>query len=186
MAAAPRIVLYIATSLDGCIATADGGVDWLGPYSDALGGFTEFTSGIGVSVMGRKTYEFFRKFAPPSGADAPTHVLTHRPLGEVPKGVRAYEGDVAGLAARVRQEAALLEGTARDIWLIGGGEVVAAFHAAGEIDLYRLFVLPVTLGAGIRLFPAGPAASIPLRLVRTQTFPSGVVELAYERVSGHA
>jgi dihydrofolate reductase len=48
----------------------------------------------------------------------------------------------------------LKEGPGKDIWLVGGGEIVTLLHDAGLIDAYILALIPVILGDGIELFPA--------------------------------
>lgn len=176
----PRVVLYIAMSLDGYIATKTGDVSYLNPYSDALAGFGEFQASIGASIMGRMTWEFVRQFMPPGPSTQATYVLTSRPLTDAPSGVHACLGDPGAVVARARRE--MPPGSARDIWLVGGGQTATAFHAGGLIDLYRLFILPVTLGDGLRLFnPSATAVASPLKLTRSHVFSSGVVEVVYER-----
>lgn len=176
----PRLILYIAASLDGFIATKTGDVSWLEPFGDATAGFAPFMSTVGASIMGRHTYEFVRQFAPPAPPDAPpTYVLTNRPLDASSPSIRPFSGDVRALDAQARRHVATLA-PGKDIWLVGGGQTLAAFHAAQLIDLYRIFLIPVTLGQGLPLFPQTTPTTTPLRLLRTDTFPSGVVELVYE------
>jgi dihydrofolate reductase len=56
----PKLILYIAISLDGKIARSDGGMDWLENHPNPNGldyGYADFLAGIGTTIMGRKTYE---------------------------------------------------------------------------------------------------------------------------------
>ncbi|GMV24454.1 MAG: dihydrofolate reductase [Phycisphaerae bacterium] len=172
------IVCYIAVSMDGFIATADGGVDWLNPFDDALAGFRDFDASIGASVMGRETYEFMRKHLPPAAPQdrRRTVVLTRRPLGDVPANTTAHAGDIPPLAAELKAAAA-----GRDVWLVGGGQAIRAFLDADAIDRWRLFVVPVMLGDGKRLLAPGQEGLRAFTLTNTHTFASGVVELAYDR-----
>lgn len=179
----PRIVLYIATSLDGFIATTEGGLDWLHPFGDATAGFGAFMASTVASIMGRRTYEFVRGFAPPGGGDTPTYVLTTHPIADAPRGVHSYSGPVGPLADLARSQAEQGQRLG-DIWLVGGGQAVAAFHAAGLIDLYRIFLLPVTLGQGVPLFASGSPLTRSLRLRRTHAFASGAIEIEYEPSGG--
>ncbi len=64
MSKAPRFRLYMAISLDGFIASPDGGVKWLEPYDPYSVGFGEFLTGIGSVVMGRKSFEQMLSFGP--------------------------------------------------------------------------------------------------------------------------
>jgi dihydrofolate reductase len=71
----------------------------------------------------------------------------------------------------------------RDIVTTGSITLVHALIGAGLVDEYRLFVYPVVLGRGRRLFPEG--TELPsLRLVETRPFRSGVVLLRYRPTSG--
>ncbi len=65
-----------------------------------------------------------------------------------------------------------------ELWVVGGGEVAAAFLAAGRLDAVVVSVHPVVLGSGTPLFGAD-APVVPLRLDETRSFPSGLVQLRY-------
>ncbi|MEL7171194.1 MAG: dihydrofolate reductase family protein, partial [Bacteroidota bacterium] len=166
----PRIVLFIATSLDGFVADADGGVDWL--FTDADYGYTDFFDTVGALAMGRTTFDQILGFGPWPYGDVPTTVFTHRPL-DIPEGVPAEvaEGDVAAWLASLRETS--LRG---DVWLVGGGALVRSFREAALIDRYVLSVHPVLLGDGIPLFD-GTLPRADLRLTATTSFPSGLVQL---------
>jgi dihydrofolate reductase len=70
---------YLALSLDGFIADADGGVDWLEPYFSSELEFSTFDSEIGALVMGRRTFDQSVKRGLSELAGRPTVVLTHHP-----------------------------------------------------------------------------------------------------------
>jgi dihydrofolate reductase len=67
----------------------------------------------------------------------------------------------------------------QDVLVAGSGELVDALRQQGLVDEYRLLVYPVVLGRGKRLF--GEGTNIPLKLVETRAFSTGVVLLRYER-----
>lgn len=67
--------------------------------------------------------------------------------------------------------------TYRRAWQVGGGQLATGFHQRGLISEYRLFLIPLTLGAGIPLFP-GQQAMQPFELTASQAYPT-VVELRY-------
>jgi dihydrofolate reductase len=75
----------------------------------------------------------------------------------------------------------LKEGPGKDIWLVGGGEIVTLLHDAGLIDTYILALIPVILGDGIELFP-GVKAQANLRLTEHRVFPNGAVMLYLEKM----
>ena len=76
--ASPQIQIYIATSLDSFIATADGGVDWLEPFQAEDLGYSAFVATIGTIVMGRTTYEQIRGFGSWPYAVYRTRFLGHK------------------------------------------------------------------------------------------------------------
>jgi dihydrofolate reductase len=171
--------VFIATSLDGFIARADGALDWLpgadGEASDAEDhGYGAFMAGVDAIVVGRLTFETVLTFAGwPYGA-RPVVVLSHGPVTIPPERAATVEWMSAPPAEVLRRLAAR---GARHAY-VDGGRTIQAFVAAGLIE--RLFVtrVPVLLGGGIPLF--GPLArDVRLRHVRTQAYPSGLVQSEY-------
>lgn len=73
--------------------------------------------------------------------------------------------------------AALKERYARDLTIIGSGELVRALHAAGLVDRYVLRIHPIVLGSGTRLF--GAADRVDVRLERSIPTTTGVVIAEY-------
>ena len=168
----PLIRYYVAVSLDGFIATADGSVAWLDPFNGEDFGYDAFLSEIGTVVLGRATYDQIRGFGdwPYPGKQA--YVVTSSALSDAPDGVQAHGDDFDGLARRLRSE------TGKDIWIVGGGRTAAGFLAAGALDRIELFVMPVLLGTGIPFLPAA-STSTPLVLTASEAGPRGVVKLIY-------
>jgi dihydrofolate reductase len=165
--------LYAAASVDGFLADEQGGVEWLDPYADALEGFGAFIKTIGSTVMGRVTYDDAVK-REQADFERPTYVVTHRPF-DPPPGVVPWSGGLRELIERIRRE------HPRDIWLMGGGILVKGFLEQDLIDIWSLAFVPTLLGSGLRLFPDASFAERRLQLVDTQTYPSGVVSMRYER-----
>lgn len=113
-----KIVLYIAMSLDGYIADANGGVSWLrgqDPDNESEGSYPEFVRDIDTVVMGWETYH----------------------------------------------------------------QVITELSPDGMSDRFYISVIPVLLGAGVRLFGELPEA-LELRLMDTRSY-NGIVELRYEK-----
>ncbi|MEK7401940.1 MAG: dihydrofolate reductase family protein [Gemmatimonadota bacterium] len=169
-----QVHLYVGISLDGYIATPDGGVAWLDPYQDARAGFMPFIETIGSALMGRTTYDHAVK-----GGHAdfgmPAYVVTHRPFTPPSPSVVPYSGDLRELVRQIRER------HTKDIWLIGGGSLTKALADADLIDIWSVAFVPTLLGAGLPMFPARTPAELRLKLVKTHAYPSGVVELRYER-----
>jgi dihydrofolate reductase len=166
----PKVVLYVATSLDGFIADRDGGVDWL--FHDGDYGYSDFLAGIEALIMGRKTYEQVLSFGEWPYGDKAAYVYTRSaPQGEHPH-VEFVSADVTAFVADLRARCS------QDIWLVGGAELTAAFRAQGLIDRYVLSVHPVLLGEGISLFE-GRQPRAELRLEGSKSYDSGLVQLVY-------
>lgn len=172
-----RIRTHLGISVDGYAATPDGRPALLSVPSFVPGeshGHPEFIAECGAVLMGRNTLE------PALGAERwpwgemPVFVLTSRALPpELPAQVSAAP-DASALLEQMRE--ADFEG---DVHLVGGPTTIAAFHSLGALDRLEVVVLPIVLGDGLPLVPAG-TDPIPLRLAAHRSFPDGSVELAYE------
>ncbi len=170
-----RVRLYVAVSLDGCIADERGEVGWLHPFDSQDYGLARFLAGIGTVLTGRVTYDQARGFGDWPYAGKRVVVLTRRALdADRPAGVEAMQGDIGSVVEQLRAE------SAGDIWLLGGAAVAQACLALDLVDTLELFVVPVTLGAGLRLFAGGGAAR-GWALAAATPFPNGVVALTYGR-----
>ncbi|MGM0592814.1 MAG: dihydrofolate reductase family protein [Halobacteriota archaeon] len=175
---AGTVTLYIATSLDGFVATGDGGVSWLEPFEEEASdratatSYEEFFAGVDCLVMGSKTYEQVLGFGDWPYGETPTYVVTHRDLPRVDDAVTFYDGDLRELAGRLRRQYA-------HSWLVGGAELAQAFLRFDLVDDIRLSIAPVLLGSGIAFFDdAGTTHDLTLR--DTTTFQNGIVELWYD------
>ena len=166
-----KLVLYIATSLDGYIARSSGEFDWL--FSDQDYGYTEFFAGVDTVLMGRKTYDQALGFGeyPYKGTRG---VVFSRTPRAPDANVTFVSGDLASFVSELKR------GSGKDIWLVGGGQIVAECVRHDLIDDFRLFVHPLILGEGIPLFAPG-LPERPLQFVRSQSFDSGLVEVSYKR-----
>lgn len=168
----PRCSGYMAASLDGFIARADDGLDWLDavqrPGEDY--GFAAFFASVEALLLGRNTWEVARRFVPWPYAAKRCVVLTSRPA-EGSHGETFHAGDPAPLLARLHGE-----GVKRVY--VDGGVTVARFLAAGLLDDLTVSLIPVLLGEGIRLFPGGYAER-GLELTGSRSFPSGLVQVEY-------
>jgi dihydrofolate reductase len=168
-----KVVLFIATSLDGFIARPDGGIDWL--FSDADYGYQAFFDAIDTAVMGRKTYELSLSFGPPYVYEGKaSYVFSHTKAGGRDENAEFIAGSPKDLIGSLRARAG------KDIWLVGGAELVRDFLAEDLIDEFIISIHPIVLGAGIPLFPA-PGRELSLTLKSSIAFESGLVQLHYDR-----
>ena len=142
--------VYIATSLDGFIATNEGDLDWLDEIPNQEKndfGFADFMSGIDAIVMGRKTFEKVLSF----GAwpyDKPVYVLT-RSKAEVPE---AMENKVEFITGAPPEVVAQLKELGHQNLYIDGGITIQGFLEENLIDEMIITRVPILLGNGISLF----------------------------------
>ncbi len=168
------IQYYVASSLDGFIATADHSVDWL----DALpapspSSYEAFYAEIDCVAMGSSTYEFILRHIAAGGSwpyDKPSWVFTTRELDRVPGAdVRFVSGDVA----HAREE------MPKRVWVAGGGSLAGQFLDAGLLDEIIVTIASTTLGEGQPLLPKHVAPGR-LRLTEVTHMGDGFVELRYQ------
>ena len=166
-----RLKLFVAASLDGYIAGPGGDTSWL--FRDGDYGYAAFFAGIDTVLLGRRTYEeslAFDEWPYPErqvvvftrGGDlriaSPNTAATARAPADVVAELRARSG--------------------KDLWLAGGGTIIAAALDAGLIDDVIVSIHPLLLGGGIPL-AAPPAARTSLALVGERCYPSGLVQVSY-------
>lgn len=149
-------IFYTGCSLDGFIADPDHDLSWLVTRdieADVDMGFETFRPRLGAALMGASTWQWLldhgeREFM----EGVPTWVLTHRDFDEVP-GITFTAADDRAAVRALHAEAVEAAG-GRDVWLVGGGGLVAQFAEAGLVDELWVQFAPVTLGAGAPLLPA--------------------------------
>ena len=123
--------------------------------------------------MGRKTYDQALGFGEYPYKGTRGFVFSRTPR-EPDANVTFVSGDLASLVSELKR------GHGKDIWLVGGAQIVAECVRHDLIDDFRLFVHPLILGEGIPLFAPG-LPERPLQFVRSQSFDSGLVEVSYQR-----
>ena len=166
--------VFIASSIDGYIATEGGSLEWLEaaarPEEDY--GFQAFIETVDALAMGRGTYDHIAHLDPLPFGDRPVHVFTHHPP-------RARPG-VTFWAVSPRQALAHWEAAGLHRVYVDGGQLISAFLAEGLIDDMVLTTAPVLLGAGRPLFHP-IAATATMELVDVRSWPSGFVNRTYRR-----
>ena len=167
------VVASLAVSLDGYVAQADGGVDYLEKYPIETFDFDAWTADIGALIMGSTTYEQTIGWGWMWG-DRPTLVLTTRTDLPVPEGAN-IRFEAMPTAEAIRSFSAE---TPKRLWVFGGGRVVTEGLLGGAIDTLDITVMPEALGTGIPLF--SEPFSGPMSLVQTVPYPNGAVRLVYE------
>jgi len=170
-----KIIVHIATSVDGFIAGPGGDLEWLTsrPAPEGFYGMVAFEKTIDTKVLGRKTYDISLGLGAKFDPRSPTVVFSRRPLPrDVPSGVEFVNEPIADFVSRLRQQ------PGKNIWLMGGGEIIAAFLDAGAVDEFVVSVVPVLIGEGIPLLAPG-RRHVSLHLHSVERFDDGLVQLHY-------
>lgn len=171
-----KIVLYIATSLNGKIARKDGSVDWLEslPNPEKTDhGYLEFLESVDTTIMGNSTYQQLLSW----GIDFPyrgktNYVFTNDVHLVKDENVEYVSMDQEQFVKEI------IDKPGKDIWLIGGGQLNTFFFNHNLINEIRLFLMPIVIPDGIELFEAIPKEN-QLILKETKSWSSGAVELRY-------
>jgi dihydrofolate reductase len=177
-----KVIVHIGTSADGYIARSDGDLEWLTsrPAPEGFYGMNAFMGSIDTKVLGRKTYEMSLEMGAKFDSGSRTFVFSrHSPPADVPSGVEFVSDSIDGFVGRLRDQ------PGRDIWLMGGGEIIASFLDAQAIDEFVISVAPVFIGEGIPLI-ARRRRHVPLDLHSVERFEDGLIQLHYRVQNVHA
>lgn len=177
-----RASAFIATSLDGFIARADGALDWL-PGVDANAapgddhGYSAFMADVDVVVWGRATYEVVLGFdmAWPFEGKRVVVLSTTLTAADVPERlagrIEVHPGPIPALVAHLEA------GGARHAY-VDGGAVIRGFLREGLLDAITLTRVPVLIGTGIPLF-GDVGRDVAFDHLRTVAYPNGLVQSTY-------
>lgn len=183
-----KTVYYTATSLDGFIATEEDSLEWLLQFGDEDPSYQEFIERIGAVAMGKSTYLWLiNHHRATRGAEPfewpyrqPSWVFSSTALERPASGdLRFVRGDVRPVHEEIAQATA-----GKDLWVVGGGDLVGQFADHGLLDEVIATIAPVTLGSGKPLLPRriatppmeltevrriGPFAQLTYRVPRDRT-----------------
>ena len=165
-----KIILYIAQSLDGFVATKDGSVAWLDPFNNTGEdyGYAEFIKGIDTCVQGDTTYQQFKHLYEGKknyifASDAESRSLEGATF--VKDGIKDF---VDGLDDK----------THKNIWLVGGPNLLSQFLNEKQVDEMIIFTMPVLLNEGIPLFD-NIVAEQKISLENVEKYGNGIVVSRY-------
>ena len=174
---------YTGSSIDGFIADPDNSLSWLFQFSEPSGmedEYPRFIAEVGAIAMGSTTYEWIAEYTgfltDPSKWEyaVPTWVFSSRDLPRAEGlDIRFVSGDVAPVHQEMLKVA---EG--RNIWLVGGGELVGQFHDQGLLDEVIIGMASVILGSGAQLLPRR-IVTPPLQLLGANQYGADFVMLRY-------
>lgn len=167
-----HLSVFVATSVDGFIATVDGGLDWLNAAVDQTEdyGYFDFLEKVDAVAMGRRTYDSIANIDPLPFGSRPVFVFT-RQKGLAREGVVFIDASPADAVVMFK-----LMGLERVY--VDGGVLISSFLEHGLIDDLTITQVPVLLGVGTPLF-SGSLAPTALTLESSRSWPSGVVSQVY-------
>ena len=177
-----RVVLWMQQTLDGYTEGPNGEFDWPVVADDTHTYFNDkIEQTAGAFLYGRKTFEMMAAFWPTvTEVDHENTARFARMWVPMPKFVFSntltsaeWNSEVVGgdIATRVRKLKGEIDG---DLILIGGATIAGELVRLGLVDEHHVFVHPVLLGGGSRLYPE-LGERIELELVEATTFGGGVV-----------
>ena len=171
-----KVIVEIAVTADGYIARRDGDVSWLDrPQPKGQYGMVAFFNSIDTILWGRKTYTKGIEMGMKAGGFSPkvrNYVFSRDTAGPLLQGFELVGEPIRKFMRRLRSR------PGKDIWMMGGGEIIGSFLDEQEIDEFSIKVIPILIGDGIPLIKP-QHRSIPLKLLSTKKFSDGVVQLHY-------
>ena len=178
-----KVKLFIATSLDGFIATKEGKVDWLldpdrSVPSDEDYGYYRFFDSIDTTLMGYNTY---RKILDLGGSfpypEKTNYVFSRHHTREEDHPVEFIASDIVSFTSGLKK------GSGKDIWLVGGGQINKVMLNADLIDELIISIQPVVLGEGLPLFAEGTEFRR-FKLTETKTYEGMMTQITLVRKNG--
>lgn len=187
-----ELILKMSISIDGFVASPDGGAQWVADTRDAQAGewVVKTLWNASLHIVGSRTFKDWAGYWPTSTT------IFAPPMNQIPKAVFSKRGTsiLSGIdttagadswanahvaAGDLNEEIAKLkEQDGKPIIAHGGARFARSLVASGLIDQYVLVVHPVVLGQGLPLFSSLTAPKI-LELSSSTTFPRGTVAQIY-------
>lgn len=142
-----KVIVYIATSQDGYIADEKGSVDWLPQTEEQTGGedygYHAFYDSIDAIAIGRKTYDQILGFGDWPYPGKISYIFSHFPK-------QTQRQDITFVSESIPDfMKALGEKKVKNLWMVGGSELIEAFYDQGFVDEFIVTVFPKVLKAGI-------------------------------------
>jgi len=171
-----KVILYIATSLDGYIATKNENLDFLSLVEQEGEdyGYADFIKTVDTVIVGRKTYDkvLSMGFDFPH-ADKESYIITRTPKPTIGN-IQFYTENLEALILKLKEK------DGQNIFVDGGAEIVNLMMNDNLIDVFCVSIIPVLLGDGISLFQDN-RPELQLKFVRSETFKSGLVQIWYQK-----
>jgi len=170
-----KVIVFIATSLDGYIATEEDSLDWLFKVEgEGDNGYSEFYETVDTIIFGRRTYDWLMEHEKVNFPykDNKCYVFT-KSKQEPNNDVEFVDGSIAELIDE-------LKGTeGKNIWVVGGRGLIASFVKENLVDEFIITIAPTIIGKGIPLF-SKQNMEIELDLIDSRRF-NQFVQLHYKK-----
>ncbi len=163
-----KVLVYIASSLDGYIARENGGVDWLPETAES--GYDAFYNSIDTVIMGKTTYDQVLTFGEYPYKDKKSFVFT--------SSAQNKDENIEFVSDVEKFVKDGFPGAGKNIWLVGGAQIIASFLNQKAVNEIIISVIPVLLGKGMPLFK-DIEDEIKLEFVKTVKYDQ-LVELYYK------
>lgn len=176
----PKIVYYVATSLDGYIAGPEDDINMFTIQGNGVDQYQKDLLAFSTVIMGRRTYEFGYQFGLRPGQPAYPHMEHHifsESLsfhGEVHPQVHVEPRSLD----RIQE---ILRSSSTDVYLCGGGEFAGWLLEYELIDQLKIKLNPIILGGGIKIFGESNSTAR-WELIATSAFDKGLQIMTYEKV----
>ena len=169
-----KVILYIAMSLDGFIATPDNGLDFLSLVEEKGQDYSykDFVNSVDTVIVGRKSYEKVLSMGMEYPlTDKDLYIITRTPKPTVGS-VKFHTGDLKELVHTLKSQ----EG--KSIYVDGGAEIANEMLMENLIDEFYISIIPVLLGNGLPLFNSS-RPQLTLKLISSKSYNKGLVQLHY-------
>lgn len=171
-----KVILYIATSLDGYIAKPNDDLSFLSIVEQEGEdyGYADFMKSVDTVIQGRKTYDWVMTHAPAFvHSDKNTFIITRTARPSIGK-IQFYTDNLKDLILKLKSD------PGENIFIDGGAEIVNELLNENLIDEFVISIIPILVGDGIKLFKDGRPEQ-KLELVSVKQFTKGLAQLHYKR-----
>lgn len=171
-----KVILYIASSLDGYIAKPNDDLSFLSivQQDGEDYGYADFVKSVNTVILGRKTYDWVMTQVPEfPHADKNSFIITRTSRPSVGK-TSFYTDNLKDLILRLKSE------QGKNIFIDGGAEIVNELLKENLIDEFIISIIPILVGSGTKLFKDGRPEQ-KLELISTKQFDKGLTQLHYKR-----
>ncbi len=170
-----KVILYIATSLDGYIAKPNDDLSFLSivQQDGEDYGYADFIKSVDTVILGRKTYDWvMTQVSEFPHADKNSYIITRTARPSIGKTI-FYTGKLRDLVLRLKSE------QGKNIFIDGGAEIVNELLKENLIDEFIISVIPILVGSGTKLFKDGRPEQ-KLDLISTKQYEKGLTQLHFK------